>query len=451
MIYRSASLLILVWLAAVPALRLVAADFALRQLVESTNAAEAFIRVDVTKRSPFQIPREITGKFAEHLGFNIYHGMDAQILENPTFAEYPFWNGHMTPDGVTEFQTRTARVASELRGQAQRFGWPETELEGLVQAREDALAAFWTRMGKREDVEPSPDVAPSGGRAQRLQIKGAGEGIAQWAWLPLHRIREYQFEILARSPGLRSLTVSLWSRGGDKPAASAAVQGLSPEWKKLTGSFTVPGDLPKADSYKFALTASAPGQLVVAYVFLRPADNVNGADPDIVRLLKESHLPLLRWPGGNFVSTYHWEDGIGPVEKRVTGPNLAWGRVEPNTFGTDEFISFCRAVGCEPMICVNAGSGTPAEAARWIEYCNGPASSPMGRLRAANGHPGRTRSSAGKSATSFGDIGKWTGPQPAGMSTGLSSSRHRCWLPIRVSLSTPAGLPLCGARNGTTR
>jgi alpha-N-arabinofuranosidase len=74
------------------------------------------------------------------------------------------------------------------------------------------------------------------------------------------------------------------------------------------------------------------------------------------------------------------------VEQRLTKPNYAWGAIEPNTFGTDEFIAFCQAVGCEPMICVNAGSGTPAEAARWIEYCNGPASSPMGHLRAASGH-----------------------------------------------------------------
>ncbi len=114
---------------------------------------------------------------------------------------------------------------------------------------------------------------------------------------------------------------------------------------------------------------------------------MSGFDPDVVRMLKESRLPILRWPGGNFVSSYHWEDGIGPLNRRPTRPNYAWAGLEPNLFGTDEFIAFCRAVGCEPMICVNAGDGTPEEAARWIQYCNGPADSPMGRLRAANGHP----------------------------------------------------------------
>ncbi len=85
-----------------------------------------------------------------------------------------------------------------------------------------------------------------------------------------------------------------------------------------------------------------------------------------MRLLKESKLPILRWPGGNFASTYHFKDGIGPAENRPTLPNYAWGQVENNLFGTDEFILFCRAVGCEPMICINAGSGTPEEAAHWV-------------------------------------------------------------------------------------
>jgi alpha-N-arabinofuranosidase len=102
--------------------------------------------------------------------------------------------------------------------------------------------------------------------------------------------------------------------------------------------------------------------------------------------LKQSRLPLLRWPGGNFVSAYHWEDGIGPSDARPTKPNYAWGGVETNLFGTDEFMDFCGAVGCEPMICVNAGSGTPEEAARWVQYCNGSVDSPMGQRRAAAGH-----------------------------------------------------------------
>jgi alpha-N-arabinofuranosidase len=279
------------------------------------------------------------------------------------------------------------RIIEELRQQAIRFGWPETELSGLVRARAEGLASFWTRLGETNAVQVSPDTAPGAGRAQRIEVKSAGQGIAQWAWLPLHRQRQFEFEIWARSPDIESLTVSLWANAGQKPVASSTVPGLSGDWRTLRGRLTVPADLPSDAAYRFSVTADTAGQFIIGHAFLRPADHVHGADPDIVRLLRESHLPLLRWPGGNFVSTYPWQDGVGPLEQRPTKPNYAWGGVEPNTFGTDEFIALCRAIKCEPMICINAGSGSPQEAAQWIEYCNGSASSPMGRLRAANGHP----------------------------------------------------------------
>ena len=364
-----------------------AAEPALRQVREGKDPTQATLWVRAAERSLHTIPRYITGKFAEHLGANIYNGMDAQILRNPTLADYPFWTGQMTPDGITRFQSEDDKIKTELRGLASRVGWPNSELDALVAARTDGLACFWTRQGSREAVQVSPDAGPHGGRAQRVEVHAAGQGIAQWAYLPLHRARRYQFEILARSPDLSALSLSVWEMEGKEPLVSSLIGGLSKEWRRLEGTIELDSKLPSESAYRLALTAESAGQFVVGRVFLRPADHVNGADPDVVRLLKESHLPILRWPGGNFVSGYHWEDGIGPLDARPTKPNYAWGGVEPNLFGTDEFMAFCRAVGCDPMICINAGDGTPAEAARWIEYCNGPTNSAMGARRAANGHP----------------------------------------------------------------
>ena len=364
-----------------------AADITIRHLESSTNESEATLRVFADKQSPYRIPAFITGKFAEHLGENIYNGMFAQILRNPTLADYPFGTREMNPDGVVKFHSDRESIGRSLRQLATRWGWPESELAGLATAYDDGLAAFWTREGRREDVQPSPDTGPFGGRAQRVQVKTPGQGIAQWTYLPLHRVRKYEFEILARAADVSSLSISVTPVGTDKPAASASIRGLSAQWQKFTGVLELDPAMPAAAVYKLAVTADAPGQFVIQHIFLQPADNIHGADPDIIRMLRESHLPLLRWPGGNFVSSYHWQDGIGPVEKRPTKPNYAWGGIEPNLFGTDEFIEFCRAVGCEPMICINAGNGTPEEAAQWIEYCNGSAASPMGQLRAANGHP----------------------------------------------------------------
>ena len=108
---------------------------------------------------------------------------------------------------------------------------------------------------------------------------------------------------------------------------------------------------------------------------------------DVVDLVREMRPPVIRYPGGNFASDYHWEEGIGPRENRPVHYDRAWHVEDPNLVGTDEFMEFCRAAGAEPYLVVNDGSGTPEEAARWVEYCNGPAGSPMGARRAANGHP----------------------------------------------------------------
>jgi len=87
---------------------------------------------------------------------------------------------------------------------------------------------------------------------------------------------------------------------------------------------------------------------------------------DVQKLLAadgELRIPMMRWPGGNFVSNYHWQDGVGPVSERPARAELAWlGNPETNAFGTNEFIDLCRANGWEPYICLNMGSGTYEEA-----------------------------------------------------------------------------------------
>ena len=95
--------------------------------------------------------------------------------------------------------------------------------------------------------------------------------------------------------------------------------------------------------------------------------NVNGMRTDIVEALKAIKLPVLRWPGGCFADEYHWKDGIGPKETRKKMVNTHWGGVvEDNTFGTHEFLEFCRQVGCEPYINGNVGSGTVQEMSEWM-------------------------------------------------------------------------------------
>jgi len=115
--------------------------------------------------------------------------------------------------------------------------------------------------------------------------------------------------------------------------------------------------------------------------------NHNGFRLDVLKAVKELHPHIIRWPGGNFSSGYHWLDGVGPREKRPKRFDMAWRAEEPNDFGTDEFLEWCRLVNAEPFIVVNAGNGTPEEAARWVEYCNSKGNTYYASLRRKNGHP----------------------------------------------------------------
>jgi len=98
--------------------------------------------------------------------------------------------------------------------------------------------------------------------------------------------------------------------------------------------------------------------------------NIRGFRKDVLEAIRELRPPIVRWPGGNFVSGYHWIDGVGPRSQRPKRFDMAWKAEEPNEFGTDEFLEWCKLVGTEPFIVVNAGNGSPMEAAGWVEYCN---------------------------------------------------------------------------------
>jgi alpha-N-arabinofuranosidase len=114
--------------------------------------------------------------------------------------------------------------------------------------------------------------------------------------------------------------------------------------------------------------------------------NTRGIRTDVVAALKAIHVPNVRWPGGCFADEYHWRKGIGP--QRIVTLNPNWGGVlEPNTFGTHEFMDFLDQIGAEAYISVNVGSGTPQEAAEWLEYLTTAQPTTLAKERAANGHP----------------------------------------------------------------
>ncbi len=118
-----------------------------------------------------------------------------------------------------------------------------------------------------------------------------------------------------------------------------------------------------------------------------PLSDERGFRLDVLEALRTLDMPIVRYPGGNFVSCYDWKDGVGPREKRPARPDYAWESVESNQFGTDEFMAWCKDLGTKPMMAVNLGTAGTTEAAQLLEYCNMATGTYWADLRAKHGHP----------------------------------------------------------------
>ncbi|MCL2107183.1 MAG: alpha-N-arabinofuranosidase [Oscillospiraceae bacterium] len=116
-----------------------------------------------------------------------------------------------------------------------------------------------------------------------------------------------------------------------------------------------------------------------------PQADEDGFRRDTLRLVKDLRVPVIRWPGGNFVSNYFWEDGVGPPEQRPRRLELAWRSMEPNLVGIDEFARWCKKAGAEVMMAVNLGTRGVSDALNLLEYCNHPGGSKYSDLRIFHG------------------------------------------------------------------
>ncbi|MFO7447376.1 MAG: alpha-L-arabinofuranosidase C-terminal domain-containing protein [Ignavibacteriaceae bacterium] len=117
-----------------------------------------------------------------------------------------------------------------------------------------------------------------------------------------------------------------------------------------------------------------------------PLADENGFRKDYIEAMKELKITNMRWPGGNFVMGYNWQDGIGPKDKRPARINLAWGGIDNNHVGTDEWFALNKAIGSENIVCVNLGLSDIMDAVYWVEYCNYKKGTYYSDLRINNGH-----------------------------------------------------------------
>lgn len=320
------------------------------QMTESQWPSDGAIRVRVSRPAQTRsIPETLFGSFLEPIGHSTYGGLWADVIENPSFEE-----------GL----------------------WSAGNVEGMLRARPElrrgsqlGLPLPWEPLDSAQGNRYSPirgDAANSEQSVLIMSLPGTEVGVLQRIYLPVHRELSYAgITWIKNVRGKGAVRISLRRHAhGEQVLAETTVDGDAAVWTKRPFRLELKrGQVQPLEPVDFVISVSDDERVQVDNVTLFPADAVDGMDPDVVAMARDLHSPLVRF-GGNFTSAYDWQDGVGPIDKRVSKINLSWGIPEYNTFGTDEFLRFCELIHAQPQIALNLGTGNPQQAAEWVSYVN---------------------------------------------------------------------------------
>jgi len=308
------------------------------------------------------IDARLYGHFLEFMYEGVKGGLSAELLRDRGFEEAP------NAIGLSRHWERYPDDRNDDYGLS--FAWDDASAYPV------SLELF--------DVKP----------AQHALRVDAGGGIVERHGLyqprvPIRAGIAYQGYLWVKTTGYDGRMVAALEEDlpGGKTYAEAELRGVAGDWKQY--AFTLRPQTTDTHA-RLALLFDGTGRLWLDQVSLMPGDAVGGVRADVEARVAALRPAFLRWPGGNVAQDYHWTWGVGPRDRRPLWVNLSWkNELEPGDIGTDEFIAFSRRVGAEPSLTVNVGGrgATPEEAAAWVEYCNGKATSKYGAMRAANGHP----------------------------------------------------------------
>jgi alpha-N-arabinofuranosidase len=332
---------------AIIALALAASGFGQEITHSPEQAGRVKLRINAAQKAAYQIPNTIFGSFLEPIGNSTYNGLWAEILQNPSFENGLWDSAHID-----------AMVA---------------EIPELARATNLGLPLPWEPLDATEGNRYEPrrgDAANSWQSLAIFGVPGRQTGVKQMVFVPAYRELRYTGTLFAKHlEGATHLDVSLRKRTEPVQVfAHVSIDASATGWRKYPFELTLTqGQINALEPADFAITVEGDERVLIDQVTLFPADAVDGLDRDMVAFAKEMHTPLVRF-GGNYTSAYHWRDGIGPRDKRISMRNIAWGIPEYNEFGTDEFLRFCDLIGARPQIALNLGSGTPEEAAGWVRY-----------------------------------------------------------------------------------
>ncbi|MEW6159521.1 MAG: alpha-L-arabinofuranosidase C-terminal domain-containing protein [Verrucomicrobiota bacterium] len=301
------------------------------------------------------------GQFLEFMFEGIKGGVHAELIRNRSFEE------PINTIGLSRHWERYPDDRNDDYGLS--FHWDARRSVPGNRRRNVESVEHSLQIELREGVIPRHGIYQS-----RIPIR-AGIEYHGSIWIRAHRFKGKVLVALEQD------------RTGGAIYAEADLSPADGDWRRYEFSLRPSQSDPLA---RFAILPAGTGELWIDQVSLMPGDAVHGVRRDVFEKIKALRPAFIRWPGGNVAQDYHWMWGIGPRDERPVWTNLSWkNEPEPSDFGTDEFIALCRELGAEPSITINVeGRGaTASEAAEWVEYCNGPASSKFGALRAANGHP----------------------------------------------------------------
>lgn len=242
----------------------------------------------------------------------------------------------------------------------------------------------WRPIGPDAAVVMDRDHPYVGEHTPLIKLAGNDPRGIQQAGVVLRKSKIYSGRVvLAGEPGVAVSVSLVWGPGpGDRQ--TIRVTGLRTAYAKFPLRFTAEGD---TDDGRVEVAATGAGSFHVGAVSLMPADNIRGFRPDTTGLLRQLRSGMYRFPGGNYLSAFEWRDAIGDPDRRPPRWDPVWSALQPNDVGTDEFLTMCELLGVDAFISVNAGFGDAHSAADLVEYVNGASGTPMGKLRAANGHP----------------------------------------------------------------
>jgi alpha-N-arabinofuranosidase len=310
-----------------------------------------------TTRTGTPISKYIYGQFLEHGGDIVNTGVWSEMLVDRKFY-YPVAASAPTPPPVM------GNAAGNPRFRRNPTRW-------------------WAPIGG--DLVTMDTKAPYTGEQTPLVKLNAKEphGLKQ-SGIAVRKGKAYAGRIvLAGSPGAVVKVTLIWGKeAADRQTVTIGTLGSA--YHKFPLRFPAAAD---TDDATLEITGTGTGSFHVGTVSLMPADNIDGFRPEVIAALKQLRFGVLRFPGGNFVSSYEWRYGVGDIDKRPPIFDPVWHAVQPNDVGTDEFLALCRLLGVDPYITVNAGFGDAWSARELVEYTNGAAATPMGKWRATNGHP----------------------------------------------------------------